>query len=222
MMETTEKIREIKATLRCFMNGAVSQSMRQKGLVYKVNFGVELPRLKEIAVKYGKEHSLAQELWKEDIRECKILATMIQPAETFYPEIMDIWIDSINNMEIAELVCMNLFQHVDYAPSKSFQLISEDREYAQICGFLTIARLLRKKNDMEERVENEFLDQAVVAFLSGSYHVVNSVTTALKCYIHGDESHAFAVCRAVDRLKEDKSEKAATLREWIAREIVDA
>ena len=55
------------------MNGAVSQSMREKGLVYKLNFGVELPRIKAIAATHEKNHALAQALWKEDIRECKIL-----------------------------------------------------------------------------------------------------------------------------------------------------
>ena len=44
-MELTEQLKEIKTQLRLSMNGAVSQSMREKGLVYKLNFGVELPRM---------------------------------------------------------------------------------------------------------------------------------------------------------------------------------
>ena len=43
-MELTEQLKEIKTQLRLSMNGAVSQSMREKGLVYKLNFGVELDR----------------------------------------------------------------------------------------------------------------------------------------------------------------------------------
>ena len=34
------------------MNGMVSQSMRQKGMEYKLNFGIEYPRIKEIAAGY--------------------------------------------------------------------------------------------------------------------------------------------------------------------------
>ena len=67
------------------MNGAVSQSMREKGLVYKLNFGVELPRIKSI-VCLRKDHALAQALWKEDIRECKILAGLFQPVDSFCPK----------------------------------------------------------------------------------------------------------------------------------------
>ena len=73
-MDLHEQLKDIKTQLRLSMNGAVSQSMREKGLVYKLNFGVELPRIKGIAAAYEKDHALAQALWKEDIRECKILA----------------------------------------------------------------------------------------------------------------------------------------------------
>ena len=63
------QLKEIKTQLRMAMNGTASASMREKGLAYKLNFGVELPRLKQIAAQYEKNHELAQALWKENIRE---------------------------------------------------------------------------------------------------------------------------------------------------------
>ena len=51
-MDIKEQLKDIKTQLRLSMNGAVSQSMREKGLVYKLNFGVELPRIKMIAGTY--------------------------------------------------------------------------------------------------------------------------------------------------------------------------
>ena len=109
-MDLHEQLKEIKTQLRLSMNGVASQSMREKGLNYKLNFGVELPRIKAIAAQFEQEHSLAQALWKENIRECKILATMLQPADSLLPEIADIWIDAIPTIEIAEYLCMNLLQ----------------------------------------------------------------------------------------------------------------
>ena len=38
-MDIKEQLKDIKTQLRLSMNGAVSQSMRKKGLVYKLNFG---------------------------------------------------------------------------------------------------------------------------------------------------------------------------------------
>ena len=166
-METTETIKEIKKQFRLFMNGVVSQSMREKGLDYRVNFGIELPRLKEIAAKFEKNHQVAQALWKENIRECKILAGLLQPVDTFYPE-------------IAELTCMSLFQHLPYASEKAFQWMADEGEYFQFCGYMLMARLLMKGNLMSERAENEFIDQATTALQGETGMVCRAASTALR------------------------------------------
>ncbi len=220
-MDVHEQIKDIKAQLRLFMNGAVSQSMRDKGLIYKLNFGVELPRVKEIASSYEKNHTLAQTLWKEDIRECKILAGLLQPTDSFYPEIADIWVEDIRNVEIAEVTSMNLFQNLPYAPAKSFQWIADEREYVQVCGFLTIARLLIKKGDMSERVSEEFLDQAICAFVSGSYHVRNAVLSAISRYMQHSEDHAFYVCRKVEGMENSSSDTEKLLYDRVKELVRD-
>lgn len=197
-MELNEQIKDIRTQLRLGMNGVVSQSMREKGLIYKLNFGVELPRIKVIAARYEKDHALAQALWKEDIREFKILAGMLQPIDTFYHEIADIWVEDIRNVEIAELTAMNLLQHLSYAPAKSFQWIADEREYVQVTGYQTIARLLMKKGEMTERASSELLDQAITAVLSGTYHVRNSALLAIRKFMQHNEENAFHVCRMVE------------------------
>lgn len=217
-MELKEQLRDIKTQLRLNMNGVVSQSMREKGLNYKLNFGVELPRIKQIAAAYEKNHDLAQALWKEDIRECKILAGLLQPVDTFYPEIADIWVEAMENMEMAELTCMNLFQHLPYAPAKSFQWIADEAKYAQVCGFLTIARLLVKKGDMDERPAGEFLDQAVCAVLSGSYRVRNAAMLAIRKYMQHSEEHAFRVCRLVESMSGSTREAEQLLYNMVSEE----
>ncbi|ERI85731.1 hypothetical protein HMPREF1981_01428 [Bacteroides pyogenes F0041] len=218
-MDIKEQLKEIKTQLRLSMNGAVSQSMREKGLTYKLNFGVELPRIKAIAAGYEKSHDLAQALWKEDIRECKILAGMLQPIDTFYPEIADIWVESIRNTEIAELTCMNLFQHLPYAPAKSFHWIADEREYVQVCGFLTIARLLVKKGDMTERASGELLDQAICAIHSESHTVRNAAMLAIRKYMQHSEEHAFRVCRLVEKMSDSCTEAEQMLYNMVRQEV---
>ena len=190
MMETQETIKEIKKQFRLFMNGVVSQSMREKGLDYKINFGIELPRLKEIAAKFEKNHDVAQALWKENIRECKILAGLLQPVETFYPEIADIWVEDMHYPEIAELTCMNLFRHLPYASEKAFQWIADEGEYFQFCGYMLMARLLMQGNEMNERAENEFLDQALTALRGETGMVCRAASTALRRYASQSPANA--------------------------------
>ena len=92
MMSTEEKLKHIKQSFRLLMNGVTAQSLRDKGLEYYLNWGANLLHLKEMAEPYGKDFNLAIALWKEDIRECKILATLIMPAEKFESDLATHWI----------------------------------------------------------------------------------------------------------------------------------
>ena len=105
--QTHQKLMEIKRSFRLLMNGPGSQSMREKGLGYKINWGVPFTELKKMAEEYGKDYDLAIELWKEDIRECKILATLIMPADKMLAEITDPWMEQVNNQEMVEMLVFN-------------------------------------------------------------------------------------------------------------------
>ena len=121
-LEIQNKIKEIKSKFRLSMNGVVAQSMREKGLGYKINWGISLPVLKKIATDYGKDYDLAVGLWKEDVRECKILATLIMPVEEMPEDIVELWVGQIDNQEIAEIASFNLFQYVRNAKATSMHV----------------------------------------------------------------------------------------------------
>ncbi len=161
--ETHNKLKEIKQSFRLLMNGPTSQSMKDKGIAYKINWGVPFIALKQQAEEYGKDYELAIELWKEDIRECKILATMIMPAEKMLPEIVDVWMESVRTQEMAELIAFNLLQNVEFAPVLAYQWIASDDNLYQITGYSILGRLFMKGQEPNERGINEFLDQVAVA-----------------------------------------------------------
>lgn len=189
------------------MNGMVSQSMRKKGMEYKLNFGIEYPRIKEIAAGYEPDHELAQALWKENIRECKILAGLLQPADTFYPEIADIWIEGMDYPELAEYTVMNLFQRLPYASEVVFRWMADEREMFQLCGFLLMARLLMKGEKLNERAEAEFLDQACTAVEGDCGPVQKAASVALRKYAHQSRENKRTVSKQLGIWA--KSEKPA-------------
>ncbi len=161
-----ERVKEIKRSFRLIMDGATSTSMREKGLDYKLNWGANLMQLREKAEELGKDYHLAIALWKEDIRECKILATMIMPPKEMLPEIADIWMEQTPTVEIAEQAAFNLYQHLDYASDKAFLWLSSPDDLPQICGYHVLSRLFMRKYEPDERDINEFIDQALVALQS--------------------------------------------------------
>ena len=172
---------DIKAQLRLYMNGVLAQSLRERGLRYKLIFGIELPRLKEIAEAYVPDHDLAQALWKEDIRECRILAGLLQPTATFYPEIADIWLEQMHDTEIIDFTCMHLFRRLPYASEKVFEWIASEEERVQYAGFRLMCHLLSRSGaQLNERSRDELVDQAHAAIGSANLPLRQVATAVLE------------------------------------------
>jgi len=184
----------IKQDLRAMMNGVASAAMREAGMTadYRVNFGVELPRLQTLAdeIKENSANfpegevpatglkSLAQELWHERVRECRILALMLYPAEAFDGELADVWIDDVRTVELAQLAAFYLFSRMPLASVTAFQWIADEREIRQITGYYTLANLLRTAQ-LSERSAQELRDQAATALQSGNRQLVLAAQRAL-------------------------------------------
>jgi hypothetical protein len=175
----SEQIKEIKQSFRLLMDGSIAQSMRNKGVDYHLNWGITSLRLREKADEIGKNYDLAIALWKENVRECKILATMIMPADEILPEVVDIWMEQTETIEIAEQAAMNLYQYLPYAPAKAYEWIASDRELNQLCGFHVLSRLFSNGQEPNERGINEFLDQVHVALLSPNISVRKAALNSL-------------------------------------------
>lgn len=153
-----ETLINIKKELRANMNGIASAHMRQTA-DYRVNWGIELPRLSDIASEFTPSRSLAQQLWNESVRECKILACMLMPADDCDEDTCDIWAESIHTDETATMFCLYLTQRLPYASDKAFQWIASESDMLHSCGYLTLCHLMRK-HEMSHEAQQEFLDQA--------------------------------------------------------------
>jgi hypothetical protein len=158
-----ERLKEIKQSFRLMMNGTASRSMREKGADYKLNWGVSIPDLQKMADELGKDYDLAISLWKEDVRECKILATMVMPPEKMLPEIVDIWMEQTHSQEMAEIAAFQLYQHLDFASVLAFRWMASEKMPYQVCAYQILARLFTNGQEPNERGINEYLDQVAIA-----------------------------------------------------------
>lgn len=186
---THKKLMEIKQSFRLLMNGPTSQSMCDKGIDYKINWGVPFVELKKMATEYGKDYNLAIELWKENIRECKILATLIMPAKQMLPEIADLWMEQVASQEMAEMLAFNLLQYVDYAPVIAYQWIASNKPFYEIAGYHILSRLFADKREVNERGINEFLDQAAIALQGDNMGIKHAAANCVMRFADMDESY---------------------------------
>lgn len=178
-MTVDERLREIKQSFRPLMNGQAAQSMRDKGVCYHLNWGVSLNELKRLSANYGKDQALAVALWKENIRECKIMATMIMPAETMPADLAQLWMEQTTTQEIAEIAAMNVYQWLPDAATLAFRWIAADADLTQIAGYCTLSRLFMRGLTPSPRDRYELLDQAHTALLADSLSVRHAANICL-------------------------------------------
>ena len=138
-----DEVREIKKSLRLAMNGVVSTLQRRQGLDYKINFGVEIPRLKGIADAHSKNKELAAALWQDNIRECKMLAIWLMPEDGFN-EVAEKWIGETRFTETADQLAMHLLWQLSNAWDKALLWTEKSEGLYRYCGFMTISHLIRR------------------------------------------------------------------------------
>lgn len=177
--ELADQLRFIKQSLRGMMNGVLSLSMREKGLMYKVNFGVEMPRLCEFATELPHTSALAATLWKEDIRECRLLAGMLQPIEAFPADLAEVWVEQMRFPEEAAFTVLHLFSRLPYASTVAFEWVAREEEMFQLCGWLLLGRLMAQGMEPAPRDRQELLDQAQAAVAGQNMHLRNAAAKVL-------------------------------------------
>ncbi len=184
--EVAKRLKAIKKSFRLMMNGVVAQSMRDKGTLYHVNWGASLPMLKAKAKELGRDYELASLLWKENVRECKILATMMMPAERMLPDMADMWMEQTTTQEIAELAVHNLYRYLPYAADKAYEWTASEKELYQLCGFHLFARLFGDidteqggEPDFDDGDINEYIDQTLAALQGNSVPVRKAAMAGL-------------------------------------------
>lgn len=198
--ETHQRLMSIKRSFRLRMNGVAAQSMKDKGVEYKINWGVPLSELKSQAKDLGKDYELAIELWKEDIRECKILATMTMPVDRMLPDLTELWMEQTPSQEIAEIAAMSLYQYLSYAPVLAFKWIATDKLLYQICGYSILSRLFMNGEEMNDRGINEFLDEVRSALLSDNISLKKSAATCLRRFAEISDEYALVARNATKSL----------------------
>ncbi len=158
-------------------------------------FGVEIPKLKQIAASYKSDKILAEALWEEDVREMKILATMLFPPDKLTKEAADRWVTGIVNQEIREQICKNLFQEVDFSDDLVREWARSDDESVRTTGYWLFARLCIIRSESVHGIDmDELLEDVITDLRGASLFLRQSALNALKFYgriSHGNAEKKF-------------------------------
>ena len=199
-------IKDIRKQCRLAMNGVTSTSMRQKGLSYKINFGLSFQQIKDLAQRYEPNAELAETIWREDTRELKILATLLYPLPEFTKEVADRWVSEIPNQEIREQICFNLFQNLLFANELVSLWGDDDKEEIRTTGYWLLARLSVQK--LLGSVKSDDFRYLLVDVATDNISLRNAATLALKHIGRQSKDEADAILKKLSiEIKDDLIEQ---------------
>lgn len=209
--QVKETLREIRTRLRLAMNGVVSTSMREKGMNYKLNFGVSFPEVCKIASAFQSDVELAEAMWKEDVRELKMMAPMLYPVDYFTHERAEVWVSEIPYLEIAEVAVRSLYAKMKEADEVAVHLLyNRQDQFARTVAFLIFMYLFAGNVSVEASHLNAFWVESVRSLTSFSFDASwgekQAAIKALKQYGRQSVEQARKVLLELDYLK--SSERA--------------
>lgn len=206
--QTTEILRQIRLS----MNGIASEQMTKSGLIYKKNYGVSIPRIKEIASLYTPNHELAQQLWILQIRETMIMATLLEPIDKFTYEMAIDWMSQFNQIEIIEQSNMNLFSKLSYSDLLCQELITNKNNWFNITGFILAARIFEKLSDIQTKNISE---QAIRLSETTDLHLYKAIGLCLSRFCRKNKEIATYIMKEIDSF----SDKSSVSQQYISSEV---
>jgi 3-methyladenine DNA glycosylase AlkD len=117
------------------------EGMARYGIVSPRAFGVSVATLQKLARQLGRDHTLAQALWKSGWYEARMLAAFVEEPARVTPAQMDRWVRAFDNWAICDTVCLHLFDRVPHAWPKVTQWARRREEFAKRAAFALLAGL---------------------------------------------------------------------------------
>lgn len=150
-------MQRVKRRLFAMRNGDLAQQMTELGAKYRINFGLNLPQISEIARDFlpgGVERATLPEdidmadfarRLRENVstRESMLIAPMLFPVEQLEEEEALAWARSVANPEIADVLCLKLLRNYAEAPRLVETLIADEANISRYVALRLAFNLLQ-------------------------------------------------------------------------------
>lgn len=190
--------------------------MARFGIDSSKAYGVRMPELTRIARDTGKDHKIADELWKHGYTETRILACLIEDPKMVTGEQMDIWTGEFGSWDVCDQCCMKLFRKTPYAYQKIDEWSKRDEEFVKRAAFTLIATLAVHDRKAPDEKFIELFPLIIRASIDNRNFVKKAVNWALRQIGKRNlelNTKSIEVARKIDKLESISAK-------WIAKDAI--
>ncbi|MCB9898854.1 MAG: DNA alkylation repair protein [Planctomycetes bacterium] len=120
------------------------------GIVTRRAFGVPMGAMLKLAKPLGRDHALAQALWKTGWYEARTVAALVDEPERVTPAQMDRWCRDFDNWALCDTVCFKLFDRVPHATGCIPRWARSSDEFVKRAAFALLACVALHAHDVAD------------------------------------------------------------------------
>ena len=171
-MTIEETLQSTRKQFFAYRNGIVADTLRKNGDPHSIIMGCQLSDIVNISHAIKPSTELAEAFWADTKhRECRIIATMLYPAEEMEESAALAWCSSVECYEIADVLCHRLLRHLPYAQLLIKKLLETNKPMAVYIAF----RLLLNLQILGKVEPSENLKALVEKYYEGASPQLTSV-----------------------------------------------
>ena len=179
-------------------------------------FGVSMATMQPEAKRIGKNHQLAQALWKTGWYEARILSAFLGDPEQVSLELMNAWCRDFDNWGTTDTVCFKLFDRSPHAWNVVPKWVKQKGEFQKRAGFVMMACLAAHDKSAPDAAFMKFFPMIEKGASDDRNFVKKGVSWALRHIGHRNARlHAAAIKTATRLSKSDN----ATER-WVGKDAL--
>ncbi len=159
-------MQRVKRRLFAMRNGDLAQQMTELGAKYRINFGLNLPQISEIARDFlpggAERETLPDDIDMADFsrrlrdnvstRESMLIAPMLFPVEQLTEAEALAWARSVANPEIADVLCLKLLRNYVEASRLVEVLIEDEPDLSRYVALRLAFNLLQLGKILPEKL----------------------------------------------------------------------
>jgi len=210
------QINHVIKELRKHANKKYKEDMKRTKGDYKYSIGVPIPKIRLIAKNIGKNHMLAQELWKTNINEARILASIIDEPDKVTEKQMEKWVKDFRTWGLCDQCCTDLFDKTPFAYKKVIEWTKRKEEFVKRAGFTMIAVLAVHDKKASNSVFIRFLPIIKGGSTDERNFVKKAVNWALREIGKRNKNLNGAAIKAAKEIRKIDSKSAR----WIASDAI--
>jgi 3-methyladenine DNA glycosylase AlkD len=205
-------LRELKA----LADPKVHAKMVYFGVDVPKAHGISVPVLHKLARHIGKDHRLAQQLWKTGIHEARILATLIGESGKVTAKEMERWVRDFDSWDVVDAACCYLYAQTGFAWSKAMAWSRRREEFVKRASFSLVAYLSYKDKSASDARFVRFLRVIEREARDERHFVKKAVNWALRNIGKRNARLNREAIRAAEKIRQQGSRAAR----WIAADAL--